>query len=145
MQNEIINPFAAAGGLSIILCLGWFFVLIACRFWSWVWAWIDDAEVPKYGVITLTVMKCLGYKKNERRSIYEFNNTTNGCGSDGAIAIFLPAFALLVSPFLIVLAVAIYPFTLSVFGIYLTAKLARFARRHKKLFDEHVKDKSAHK
>lgn len=144
MENEIINPFAAAGGFGIILSLGWFSLLIACRFWSWVWSWIDDSDTPKYGVITLKVMKILGFEKSDRWSAYEFTDSA-GNDSDGAIAIYLPAFILLVSPFLIVLGVTLYPVTLSAFGLYLTARLARFARRHKKLFDEHVKDKSAHK
>jgi hypothetical protein len=39
----------------------------------------------------------------------------------------------------------LYPLTLTGATLCLVAFLARFARRHKKLFDKHLKDPEAHK
>lgn len=52
------------------------------------------------------------------------------------------AFAL---PITLLCALKVYPLTLAVLIITLIAYLARFARRNKKMFDDHTKDKDAHK
>jgi hypothetical protein len=49
------------------------------------------------------------------------------------------------SPVIIVVCVQFYPVALTVGSLFLMAHMARFGRRHKKLFDKHLTDKDAHK
>jgi hypothetical protein len=49
------------------------------------------------------------------------------------------------APMVCLFAVTAYPITIGVLTVLLLAHLARFSRRHKKMFDEHIEDKNAHK
>ena len=52
----------------------------------------------------------------------------------------LVSFILLLSPTIIWVSFLFYPIVLSAVSFWLIANLARYARRHKKLFDKHLKD-----
>ena len=49
------------------------------------------------------------------------------------------------SPFIILTSITLYPLTIGIATTLSIAYLARFVRRHKKLFDKHIVDKEAHK
>lgn len=143
MEHEAINPFAIAGVLSVLLAFGWTAINILCWIWSWIWAWIDDAEAPKSGAIIHFLVMQRGFKEHDG---FHFKyKSDDGDYSDGWLEFFLPMVILVLAPPVLLLSFLLWPLTLSIFGLYLTARLARFARRHKKLFDKHIKDPEAHK
>lgn len=143
MEHEAITPFVVAGGLGVILALGWIAANILGRIWSWCWAWIDDSEAPPVGPINKFMMGLMGFEL--KNSVFMYHHKDDEGRSDGHAGFFIPLLILFLAPVLMTLSFFLYPLTLSIFGLYLTARLARFARRHKKLFDEHVKDQKAHK
>lgn len=143
MEHEILNPFPIAGGLGVILAGVWIALNILCRIWAWVWAWIDDSESPKSGAIIHFLAMSRGFKVYEG-SYFKYRSA-DGDYSNGWLEFLAPMALLFIAPTAFLLAFLLYPLTLSIFGLYLTARLARFARRHKKLFDKHIKDPDAHK
>lgn len=113
------------------------------------WNWIDDNErpVPRNPIITW-LMPRLGYRIDEERlkygSSYIWEKEGKG-SSSGDIAVFMPMFLLFWAPSAIFVGLWLYPLTLAAITLFLIACVARFARRHKKLFDKHLKDPQAHK
>lgn len=147
MNNEI-TTFGIAGGLGVLLAGGWVALYFLSWIWAWIWAWIDDSEIPHNNPLILQVMKLMGYKSSYGCRIFEYICTRKGKEekvSDGICGFFYPFLALLILPVTTILAYVLYPATIGIFCIYLIARLARFARRHKKLFDKHIKDPQAHK
>lgn len=145
MHVEIYEPgpFGLAVGLGLLLGLGWVALYVLSWVWAWSWAWIDDSKAPKANPLISFVMRRMGWKELDGGCfVYE-----KGCHewSDGASGFFYPLLALLFLPTLAVTAVTFYPVTLAAVTLLLMARLARFARRHKKLFDKHIKDPDAHK
>jgi len=142
MEHEI-TPFGFAGGIGILLALGWIAINILCWIWNWTWAWIDDSEPEKSGAIINFLALSRGFKAHKS----EYLKYKSECGdySNGWVEFFAPMLLLLIGPVIFLIAFLLYPLTLSIFGLYLTARLARFSRRHKKLFDKHLKDPDAHK
>lgn len=143
MEHEAINPFAIAGVIGFLLALGWIAINILCWAWNWIWAWIDDSEPQKSGAIIHFLAMRRGFKIH--KSEYFKYRSDDGYYSNGWAELLLPMVILFFGPAIFLLGFLLYPLTLSAFGLYLTARLARFARRHKKLFDKHVKDPDAHK
>lgn len=144
MGNEIIlNAYGVAFGISVLLCIGWIAIYILGWIWAWTWSWIDDSDCPERNPIIDRVMKIMGFKVANASRCWRYIGIVDewGVQSDGAIGFFAPLLILAFTPFAIVL----YQFTLAIFCLYLIARLARFARRNKKLFDKHIKDPSAHK
>jgi hypothetical protein len=142
MQIEIYEPgpFCLAFGLGLLLGLGWCALYVLSWAWSWSWAWIDDSEAPKANPLISFVMRRMGWADGDRWFRFRKGDQI----SDGASGFFYPLLALLFGPALAVLAVTIYPATLAALTLFLLARLARFARRHKKLFDKHIVDPNAH-
>lgn len=127
--------FALGSGLVIL----WFLLLVIARIWVSVWAWIDDSKPSSKNPITRRVMRLLGYE--EDGCAWAYRNPATREVSDGEIGTFLPACALFLAPF----ALLLYPITIGVMTAFALAHIARFTRRHKKLFDKHLKDPDAHK
>lgn len=154
MEHEIINAFPIAGGLGVILAIGWIASLLLCQLWNWVWAWIDDAKPSSHNPLVAKVMQWMGYEKDDGVYSYKkaketvqltYSTYTSYSHSDGEKGFFLPLLILFTGPIIILLAIAIYPVTIGIATAFALARLARFARRHKKLFDKHIKDPEAHK
>lgn len=143
MNIEIYEPgpFGLAFGLGLLLGLGWVALYIFSWAWAWSWAWIDDAKAPRTNPLIKFVMHLRGYDDGDW--VWKFRKGDKK--SDGESGFFYPLLALLVGPLFVVTAVTIYPVTLAALTLFLLARLARFARRHKKLFDKHIKDPDAHK
>lgn len=142
MEIECIKPLGLALILGLALCMLWIFVAIGSSVWCWVWAWIDDAEAPKENRLMAFIMIKRGYTRRDSEC-YPWEKDRSL--SDGSGAFYIPLVALTVAPSFIVVAFLLYPVTIGAFTLYLLARLARFARRHKKLFDKHIADPDAHK
>ena len=143
MHVEIyeLGLFGPAFGLGLLLGLGWCALYVLSWAWSWSWAWIDDSEAPTANHLISFVMRRMGWSDGDRWFRFRKGDQI----SDGASGFFYPLLTLVFAPTLAVLAVKIYPATLAALTLFLMARLARFARRHKKLFDKHIKDPDAHK
>lgn len=141
IENCAAGPFGIAGVVGLLLGLSWFALYLLSWVWAWTWAWIDDSKAPRANPMIRFVMQRMGWGEGDWLYAYK----RGGRGSDGERGFFLPLLALTFGPMLAVLAVTIYPVTLAALTFFLLARLARFARRHKKLFDKHIKDPDAHK
>jgi len=141
---------------------------------QWAWAWVDDSKTGKKNWIsskvTLSRWKYPVYNKCEAEleengtdglSVFGYakDKKLNGCSVHGLIEeedyiytwrIPLGSYpyiiiSFLFAPIFCVFAIKAYPVTIGIATALLLAHLARFSRRHKKMFDEHVSDKNAHK
>lgn len=141
MDIEWLRILAFAFVFGLLLGSGWIAAYLASWVGSWIWAWVDDSEAPKKNPLITRSMHLMGWGEGDWLWQYKKGEAT----SDGAVGFLFPMLALIATPPLIALSVALYPLTLSIALAFLTARLARFARRHKKLFDKHLKDPEAHK
>lgn len=104
------------------------------------WLWVDDAKTDAPYPMTLLIAKVRGYQHSEGIRFYK------GCRTiDSSDLLATVALMFLCGPLAIYLSFQFYPVVLAAALLYAIAHTARFARRHKKLFDEHVKDPKAHK
>ena len=136
------SPFLLSVGLGFILAFGWIAAIVGASFWGRIWAWIDDAEKPKRNAITAKIMKARGFADDG--SEYRCYKR-DGRYEDGFFPVVAGFVTLGLSPSLLLSAIYLYPLTISCLTLYMMARLARFARRHKKLFDKHIADPEAHK
>lgn len=131
------------------LALFWIVICLLAKFGSKAWNWIDDNDQPiKENPVLAWIMRRLGYKPACELSSYSawvWESPDGRKQSDGAVAIFMPLIILLVCPTAIYIGLWLYPVTLTGIALFLIAYLARFARRHRKLFDRHLKDPDAHR
>lgn len=143
MEIEPSQLMGAAGGFGVILGAAWVAAYVFSWIWAWAWAWIDDAETPGKNPLIDYVMRKMGWVSPRRYSSFLYTKKEDF--SDGACGFFYPLIAIATAPAAITLLILLYPLTLSALLAVLLARLARFARRHKKLFDKHLKDPDAHK
>ena len=144
IENCNVPALGLAFALGLLLSVGWLALYLLSWGWARTWAWIDDSEAPKNNPLLQMIMFRTGWKASTNRwssCAYEKGNES----SSGAEAFFFPLVILFLGPMLAVIAFKLYPVTLAALTLYLIARLARFARRHKKLFDKHIKDPDAHK
>lgn len=141
MNLEWSVVFGCSAVLGIIFGMAWIGAYFLSWVWAWSWAWVDDCEAPKDNPLILRVMTKMGYGEGDW--LYRYKKDKHK--TDGERAFFFPLLALVLTPTLAALLTFIYPVTLCAICLYLIARLTRFARRHKKLFDKHIKDPSAHR
>lgn len=134
-------------GAALALC--WIVICLLAKFGSQAWNWIDDNEQPiRVNPVFSWIMLRLGYKPAREVSPYSAYTWKTEDGkkeSNGEIAFFMPLLILLFCPTAIYIGLWLYPVTLAAITIFLVGYLARFARRHRKLFDKHLKDPDAHR
>lgn len=116
------------------LLIGWIFV--------GAWAWIDDSNKVSHNPVVVFAMRLFGYKK-QNSNLYPYVNS-KGIGADCFLATVPCALGAFLTPAIIYISVKFYPVPIAIVIFILLAHLARFTRRHKKVFDEHIKDNSAH-
>jgi hypothetical protein len=150
MENEMneyqINEYEIAFLCGVVIAALWIVAYLLCRFGQWAWAWVDDAKVGKRNLIVNWLAMMQGYTHRDPGYDTEFVYW-NKDKSDSAVGIlpFLQALlATSIAPMAIVIAFKLYAVTLIVLTLMVTAWVARFSRRHKKLFDKHIVDKDAH-
>lgn len=105
-------------------------------------AWVDDKKYEGRNPMTLLLARLQGYKPVPGCNYYFTNGKKKKFTADlvGTVLVLLAAFFPLSY-----LAIKFYEVPMALGLLYAIAHTARFARRHKKLFDEHVKDPEAHK
>lgn len=140
-MNEYQICIAVGGCIAAFVLASY----VLCWIGQWVWAWVDDSEIFECNVLIYCVMvKALRYESSGGVWDYIKDTKSGTRKSDGLIA-----FALLLSlsavPLLSYLSFVFYQVFLCTASVVAIAYLARFARRHKKLFDKHVKNEDAHK
>lgn len=104
--------------------------------------WVDDRESSGPWPMAQLIAKAMGYKESSHSYKFEKEGKEDQDNSDilGKAAVVVGCI-----PMAVCLTIKFYPIVLSLALLYAIAHTARFARRHKKLFDEHVKDTGAHK
>lgn len=139
---EPLPPAFSAFVIGSALAICWPILILTAHLWSVAWAWIDDSKPTSFNPLTKLVMSMLGYKASEYKySSFAYKHSKTEELSDGLIAVFLPAISLFSLPF----SILYYPIAIGLMTAFALAHIARFARRHKKLFDQHLKDPEAHK
>ena len=139
-----MNEYEIAGVVSGSIAAIWILVYILCWVGQWAWAWVDDAKVHKGNLIVGFLAKKYGFVDDGDKELYYHHPVIGGHGEG-----FIPFVGTLgvtsLIPVCLVVTFNFYPIVLSVLLFFVFAMLARFSRRHKKLFDKHIEDKDAHK
>jgi len=142
MQFENLGClYGFAVAIGLLLSVAWVACYILSWVWAWTWAWIDDSKSPRNNPLLSRTMKLMGWKEGD----WLYGYLKGGNGSDGESAFFYPLLALLTAPCLGLTILVFYPLAIGIAGAFGLAHITRFARRHKKLFDKHIKDPDAHK
>lgn len=169
------ETYKFAFGLSVLILAGWMFVLLLSEIAQRAWAWIDDSERCKKNFIheriSFSKWKYPVYCEHDLKSKNIASLDIHGYAKDKALdgaSIFEPkrlthevdfiyswqsSFGSPVwtigltslSPMVILFSIHIYPVVLFAASSAVMGYVARFARRHKKLFDKHLTNKEAHK
>jgi hypothetical protein len=163
-----MNEYQIASIVGGVIAVGWFVAYVLCWLGQWAWAWVDDSEVGKRNWLASKINfskwkypvylysesfengdKPHGYAKDKK-----YNNTKCGGLREGVDykygfntygGIISTTFITSLIPMFAVISFNLYPVTLAFLCVALIAWVARFSRRHKKLFDKHIVDKDAHK
>lgn len=141
-MNQLSTPqvYLALFMLGVVLFVTFYFAAWLSHMVRKAWLWVDDGKTDAPFPMTLLIAKVLGYQHGSGYQFYKGCRTKDSCDLLGMVALMF-----LAGPLAIYLAFQFYPIVLSLALLYAIAHTARFARRHKKLFDEHVKDPKAHK
>lgn len=145
-QITQIPDYLFTVGLGFVLAFLWAFAVFLAWAWGRTWAWVDDSKPPKHNLLTHWVMGLLGFElEGDRWSVWVYRHSNSKGGGDGHIGFFFPILIVIPAPSLLLLSFDLYPVTICGLTLFAVAHLARFARRHKKLFDKHITDPNAHK
>jgi len=143
-MNEYEMAFTAGGIFSLV----WFLLYILCWVAHGIWAWIDDAEISSDNFMIYKGMEILGYSLDNEDNGFRYYKGESyyrtKIKSDGVKIMLVPMTIFVITPFITLISIQFYNVSLvigTVLGIFY---LARFARRNKKMFDTHTKDKNAH-
>lgn len=150
-MNEITNILELYGAVKTSFVLGFLSVILygilfsLGEAWLSAWAWIDDSKKHRFNPINVFVMdKFFDYKVDDPTDCWYRCKKGSKSSCDGDIGVVYSLLAAAIIPSVIIITI-ISPITVVVIAsIIILAHLARYARRHKKLFDKHVKDKDAH-
>lgn len=145
-----LNAYEIAIGSGVIILAGWLVAYILCWVGQWAWAWVDDSKAGENNLIVKLILEKIFEFKFEQNPGYKYVKdiawVKGGKKSEyRELYVFKFCFMTASIPLFIVLTLDFYYVALTIASISLLAILARFARRHKKLFDKHIVDKEAHK
>ncbi|MDQ3203922.1 MAG: hypothetical protein M3Q94_17440 [Pseudomonadota bacterium] len=115
------------------------------KLWRHVWAWVDDSEPGRNPVLEF-MARLRGWTPYDTKGIsstYLWWKGKKGEQQPDVLLMFFPI--TIFAPLAIYLSVKLYPVLLTALTLMVVAYVARFARRHRKLFDKHLKDPEAHK
>lgn len=154
MEYEFKQLLGCSVVLGGMLGLSWVGACILSWAWGRIWAWVDDSKAPERIWMTAKIMAYWGWREDESYVYSRGGRLTKFYGRDywegaeyshGFQAFIFPLALLIAAPVIFLIAYWVYPLTIGLALSFLIAHMARFARRHKKLFDQHVKDPDAHK
>lgn len=111
--------------------------------WRKALAWIDDAEAGRNPVLEFMARLRGWTPYTTEGNGYQWWKDKKGSTQTEVLLPFLGLFFF--SPLAVFLAIKLYPVVMAAMTLVAVAFVARFARRHKKLFDKHLKDPEAHK
>ena len=147
MNETIFNSIPAHGIPWIIggiLAVSLLAIYLLSWIAQWSWAWMDDAKTSERNKLMDFIM--LDVRKfKERKDVGYVSCFPYEKGSEIAdgMGTFLALMAILF--FIPAIIVYLWELVLFILCLILLANVVRFSRRHKKLFDEHLNDKKAHK
>ncbi|MEE5088416.1 hypothetical protein V2J74_27050 [Pseudomonas alliivorans] len=129
-----------AGVFCFVLMM---FSVLAGKIWAHTWAWIDDGKPGRNPVLEL-MARLRGWKPHtsEGSGQYLWWKDRKGETQSDVLLFFFPVAVF--GPLVIFLSLKFYPVLLTALTLAAIAYVARFSRRHKKLFDKHLKDPEAH-
>ena len=130
--------------LGVVIALAFYVLAWLTQMVKTAWLWVDDREPEGPYPMTHWVARLLGYRHDGGPSSLTFINKT-GMEKQSSDLLFAVAIGCIFIPLLSYLLFRFYPIAIGLALLYAIAHTARFARRHKKLFDKHVKDPEAHK
>jgi len=138
-----MNEYEIAILCGVAIAALWVLAYVLCWAGQRAWAWVDDSEPDSVNLITKYFAIRAGYKYEGK--FWKWRDPS-GSGTDFiklehkdlimAYSTLIPIFAVICFKFY-----AVFLVILVACGL---AWVARFSRRHKKLFDKHIKDKDAH-
>jgi len=119
-------------------------LVLAGKIWAHTWAWIDDGKPGRNPVLEL-MARLRGWKPHtsEGSGQYLWWKDRKGETQSDVLLFFFPVSVF--GPLAIFISIKLYPVLLTALALAAIAYVARFSRRHKKLFDKHLKDPEAHK
>ena len=143
-----MNEYEIAGIIGGCLAAAWILAYLFSWIGCWAWAWVDDSKAPKSNPIIAWFMYKLGWKDRES-DCFRFKRQSKQRKhwediSDGSCVIVGGLIISAAFPMGSLIAFKFYPIAIGIVIAYGVAHLARYSRRHKKVFDEHVEDKKAH-
>ena len=157
--------YSAAGQCGLFIAIAWAVAPLISLIIQTAVAWIDDSDRASENWVVHTLYKkthkyrypvyngaskeVFGYAKDKKHSGAKSSSLRideNYVFSHDA-GFFYPISVAVVGgiPFAVVAAFDFYPITLSILGFVVMAHMARFGRRHQKLFTKHIEDKNAHR
>ena len=131
-----MSGFVTAGAFMLAVLGG--------KVWRHTWAWIDDSEEGRNPILE-SLAKLRGWTQYTTEGSSKYLWWKDKKGETQADVLLPFAFADFFAPLAVFLSIRLYPVLLTVLTLLVIAYVARFARRHKKLFDKHLKDPEAHK
>jgi hypothetical protein len=158
-MHEVFNGIPTNNllfSLGGVLALLWSVVFLLATIWRFAWAWMDDATPRSINFLHEKIIRWRGwrpreevspggawrYYKNFSAQPQKYDDITDSVDNIIASIHVIVITTLIVGPITVFYA---WQFLLAAAVLYATALLARYSRRHKKLFDEHLKDQNAHK
>lgn len=142
LPDDVTGLIAASGALGFAAAMLFLIATWAGAAWVHVWAWIDDGE-PGSNPVAVLIARLRGWEPYATGpGVWTKPDGRSAHSMDVYFPVLLTAFFL---PAVLILGFEFYPFVLTGLALLAVAHVARFARRHKKLFDKHVKDPDAHK
>lgn len=144
IDDPICLAFASHSTLwTVGLSLAGIWVALYPLSWlgAWVWSWVDETKMPHNNPILSFIARRFGYYTDPEDLYWDYRHKNKPNIDDGVRFFLVPLLILLASPPFIIF----YELTFFVVSGIVVAHLARFARRHRKMFDEHVADKGVHK
>lgn len=137
-------------GYSLLAIGIYLLVILLGMFSTWLWNFIDDFDKPlRQNMVVRFGMRVIGFEPHPTptslRTGYQRIGSTSGEEYDSDNFIWVGGFLVFGTPAAIAVTKAYSQFVLSIAICVAVVFMARFMRRHKKLFDRHVADKDAHK
>ncbi|UBM23334.1 hypothetical protein K8374_13065 [Pseudomonas sp. p1(2021b)] len=134
----------ACMALGLGIALTFSAVALLGKAWRHSWAWIDDSSPGRNPILEL-IARLRGwtpYDTEGSRGTYMWWKDKKGeTRTDVFFSLFIIAFW---TPLAAYVIARLWPLALFCIALLAIAHVARFARRHKKLFDKHIRDPEAH-
>lgn len=159
-MREVAQTIFLAIGAGFALAVAWLAVVLLASVWARAMCWIDDESDTKKrpNPVIARIARLHGYTWQDywastpcmngeawMRWCKPGKDAAKPDTQDGEIFVAKSLAVVFALPVVVTVSVLFYPIAIAAALLVLIAHLARFAKRHKKLFDHHLKDPKAHK